>query len=128
MSTPPTARRSGPKPISAGSPAFCRSTACAAYAALARRRQQVRLAFCWAHVRRKFFELTRDSPVATEALRPIAALYAIENEVRGLSVEHRRTARAEHSRAISMTFITISTFGAGRSAPRASSAKPSAMR
>src|SRR3546814_13668201 len=25
------------------------------YAALARRRQQIRLAFCWAHVRRKFY-------------------------------------------------------------------------
>lgn len=35
------------------------------YAALARRRQQVRLAFCWAHVKRKFYELAESSSVAT---------------------------------------------------------------
>ncbi len=71
-----------------------------AYAALARRRQQVRLAFCWAHVRRKFYELAPSSPVATEVLRRIAALYAIEDEVRGSSAEQRRVVRAERSRAI----------------------------
>lgn len=53
------------------------------YAALARRRQQISLAFCWAHVRRKFYELADTSPVATEVLRRIAMLYAIEDEVRG---------------------------------------------
>ena len=34
------------------------------YAALARRRQQVNLAVCRAHVRRKFYELAESSPVA----------------------------------------------------------------
>lgn len=53
------------------------------YAALARRRQQVRLAFCLAHVRRKFYELAESSPVSAEVLRRIALLYAIEEEVRG---------------------------------------------
>jgi transposase len=70
------------------------------YAALARRRQQVKLAFCWAHVRRKFYELANNSPVATEVLRRIALLYAIEGEVRGSSVGQRRTARTESSRVI----------------------------
>ena len=42
------------------------------YAALAKRRQQIQLAFCWAHVRRKFYELADNSPVATEVLRRIA--------------------------------------------------------
>ena len=70
------------------------------YAALARRRQQIRLAFCWAHVRRKFYELADSSPVATEVLRRIAWLYAIENEVRGCSAEQRRSVRAERSRVI----------------------------
>ena len=70
------------------------------YAALARRRLQVRLAFCWAHVRRKFFELADSSPVATEVLRRIALLYAIEKEVRGCSAEQRRSVRAERSRVI----------------------------
>lgn len=70
------------------------------YAALARRRQQIRLAFCWTHVRRKFFELVDTSPVATEVLRRIALLYAIEGEVRGLSAEQRCAARAERSRVV----------------------------
>ena len=70
------------------------------YAALARRRQQISLAFCWAHVRRKFYELANSSPVATEVLRRIGQLYAIEDEVRGSSAEHRRLVRSERSRVI----------------------------
>ena len=70
------------------------------YVALAKRRQQVSLAFCWAHVRRKFYELADNSQVATEVLRRIAQLYAIEDEVRGAPVEHRRQVRSERSRVI----------------------------
>ena len=70
------------------------------YTALARRRQQIRLAFCWAHVRRKFYDLADTSPVSTEALRRIALLYAVEDDVRGSSAERRRAVRAERSRAI----------------------------
>lgn len=70
------------------------------YTALAKRRQQIRLAFCWAHVRRKFFELADTSPVATEVLRRIAMLYVIEGELRGSSAEQRRIVRAERSRVI----------------------------
>lgn len=57
------------------------------YTALTRRRQQVRLACCWAHVRRKFYELAVTSPVSTEILRRIALLYAIEDEVRGSAAQ-----------------------------------------
>jgi transposase len=71
-----------------------------AYAALARRHQQIRLAFCWAHVRRKFYELAESSPVATDVLRRIASLYAIEDEIRGLSADERRNARDQRSRPI----------------------------
>ena len=70
------------------------------YTALVRRWQQVTLAFCRAHVRRKFYELADTSPVATEVLRRIALLYAIEGEVRGSSAEQRRDARNERSRVI----------------------------
>ncbi|WP_189622653.1 IS66 family transposase, partial [Novosphingobium colocasiae] len=70
------------------------------YAALARRSQQLSLAFCWSHARRKFYELADSSPVATEVLRRIATLYAIEDEVRGTSAEQRRTVRAEQARVI----------------------------
>lgn len=50
---------------------------------------------CWAHVRRKFYDLTRagPAPLAEEALQRIAALYAIEAEVRGQLPDERRTAR-----------------------------------
>jgi transposase len=70
------------------------------YAALARRRQQISLAFCWAHVRRKFYELADTSPVATEVLRRIAMLYAIEDEVRGEHAQQRQSVRGERSRII----------------------------
>ena len=71
-----------------------------AYAALARRHQQIRLAFCWAHVRRKFYELAESSPVAADVLRRIASLYAIEDEIRGLSADERRRARDQRSRPL----------------------------
>ena len=70
------------------------------YAALARRRGDVTLAFCWAHVRRKFYELADSSPVASDVLRRIAELYAIEDEVRGSSARQRQTVRNARSRPI----------------------------
>lgn len=70
------------------------------YAALARRRGDVTLAFCWAHVRRKFYELADSSPVASDVLRCIAELYAIEDEVRGSSARQRQTVRNARSRPI----------------------------
>ena len=44
----------------------------------------IREAGCWAHVRRKFYDLhvAHHSPVAQEALEQIAALYAIERDHR----------------------------------------------
>ena len=52
-------------------------------------------AACWAHVRRKFFDLhaSGKSPVASEALRRIQALYAVEDDVRGRPPDERRRAR-----------------------------------
>lgn len=70
------------------------------YTALAKRRQQIVLAFCWAHVRRKFYELADKSPVAVEVLQRIAALYKIEDEVRGSPTEQRQQIRTERSRVI----------------------------
>lgn len=69
------------------------------YAALARR-GDVQLAFCWAHVRRPFYELADTSPVAAEVLASIATLYAIDAGVRGQSPEQRRAARHEKSRPV----------------------------
>lgn len=70
------------------------------YTALAKRQQQIRLAFCWSHVRRKFFDLADKSPVATEVLQRIAGLYAVESEIRGTDADHRRAVRNEHARVI----------------------------
>ncbi len=71
------------------------------YAALARR-GEVTLAFCWAHVRRRFFELAAPgtSPVATDVLKRIAQLYKIEAGIRGHSPAARRLARQKQSRPI----------------------------
>lgn len=60
------------------------------------------LAACWAHARRKFFDVHQatGSPVAQEVLRRIAALYEIEAEVRGNSAAGRQGARLQRSRPI----------------------------
>jgi transposase len=52
-------------------------------------------AACWAHVRRKFFDLhaAHASPVAAEALKRIGALYAIEKDIQGKPPEVRQAAR-----------------------------------
>jgi transposase len=58
------------------------------------------LAFCWAHVRRRFYELAAagPAPIASEALERIKALYAIEAETRGQDPRARLAARQEKSR------------------------------
>jgi hypothetical protein len=56
---------------------------------------RIEQAACWAHVRRKFFDLQQAhaSPVAGEALERIAALYGIEKEIRGRPAEERQLVR-----------------------------------
>ena len=55
----------------------------------------IQLAACWAHARRKFYEVHQatGSPVAAEALRRIAALYAIKATIRGQTANTRQSAR-----------------------------------
>ena len=62
----------------------------------------VTLAFCWSHVRRGFYDLAKKNtaPIATEALQRIAALYAIDAEVRGKPAELRHAARQARSRPL----------------------------
>lgn len=59
-------------------------------------------AACWAHARRKFFEVqaTTQSPLATEALQRIAALYRIEVVARGQAPDDRLATRAAKKRAV----------------------------
>jgi transposase len=60
------------------------------------------LAFCWAHVRRKFYDIhvANQSPIAAEALRHIAALYELEADIRGRPAEQRRLGRQQCSRPL----------------------------
>src|SRR3954452_16715532 len=63
---------------------------------------QIKLAFCWAHCRRRFYEIHQatGSPLAEEALRRIRELYAIEAEIRGRPAEERLAVRRERSKPI----------------------------
>jgi len=63
---------------------------------------QIYEAACWAHVRRRFYDLqvAHKSPVAAEALERIGALYAIEKEIRGRSPGERREIRDIRSRPL----------------------------
>ncbi len=59
----------------------------------------LKLAFCWAHGRRKLIKATpkSGSPIVDEALVRIAALYKIEDRIRGSDPEHRRAVRQDLS-------------------------------
>ncbi len=77
----------------------------AAYDQLARSTRAggaVTLAFCWSHLRRKFYELYvgGNQPIATEALARIKQLYDIEAEIRGLPPQVRRAMRQEKAKPI----------------------------
>ena len=54
---------------------------------------------CWAHVRRKFFDLhqANQSPMAWEVLQRIAVLYTLETEGAKMSIAGRKQLRAEKS-------------------------------
>jgi transposase len=60
------------------------------------------LAFCWAHARRKFYDIqiATPSPLAEEALRRIAALYEIEAAIRGKPADERRRVRQQRSQPL----------------------------
>ncbi len=60
-----------------------------------RPKQPLLEAACWAHARRKFYDLfaATDSPIAREALDRIGALYEIEAAIRGQPSEQRQQQR-----------------------------------
>lgn len=74
----------------------------AAYKTLASRRNDVILAHCWAHARRKFFDLAKggSAPAADRVLALIGALYGIEQEIRGQPPDARRQMRRERSQPV----------------------------
>jgi len=66
---------------------------------LKRAEQDVELAYCWAHARRKLYEVAQNAvaPIAEDGLKQIAALYRIEKNIRGQNPEARLAARKERS-------------------------------
>ena len=68
----------------------------------AREAGTIRLAFCLAHARRKFVKVYKNtkSPFVQEVIERIAAIYAIEERVRGTSAEIRLAARQRESKPL----------------------------
>ena len=62
----------------------------------------LRAVVCWSHVRRKFYDVhhATAAPIALEALQRIAALFAIESNIRGRPPERRLAVRQEHARPL----------------------------
>ncbi len=63
---------------------------------------KVKLAACWAHTRRKFYEIAQadGSPIALEAVRRIADIYVVEGRVRGQTPADRLALRQAESRPL----------------------------
>jgi len=104
MCTPRIGRASGPRCIWSASPASCKVDGYGGFKRLAGDGPSglVRLAFCWSHCRRYFYDChqaTR-SPIAFEALQQIGRLYAVEAQIRCCPAEERLAARREHSRPV----------------------------
>ena len=66
------------------------------------RRWRVNDVACWAHARRKFHDIhvVHASPITTEAIARIGALYGIEEEVRGKPAEVRREVRQARAKPL----------------------------
>jgi transposase len=66
------------------------------------RNDVVTLAGCWAHVRRKFFELhtSESSRLATQTIEAMVPLWQVEDEIRGQNRDQRSTVRWQRSRPI----------------------------
>jgi transposase len=62
----------------------------------------VDLAFCWAHVRRNFYEIqvATPAPIAAEAIMRIATLYGIEEDIRGRPADVRKQVRQQRSKPL----------------------------
>ena len=69
---------------------------------LKRPAQDVTLAYCWAHARRKLYDITQSStaPIAQEGLTQIQALYRIEKDLRGQTADQRHAMRQDRSKPI----------------------------
>lgn len=64
--------------------------------------QDIELAYCWAHARRKLHEVSQTgvTPIADEGLKQIGKLYQVEKDIRSQSRGARQAARQERSKPI----------------------------
>lgn len=71
--------------------------------------ETIRLAGCWAHLRRKFYELHVDgvSEAATASVTAMAELWKVEEEIRGKDAEVRAALRQEKSSAIVVNLFEL---------------------
>ena len=70
---------------------------------LKRQEGAIQLAHCWAHARRKLFDVAKSgtaTPIADEGIVQIRDLYRIEKEIRGQGPAARKAARQERSKPI----------------------------
>lgn len=70
---------------------------------LKRQEGAIRLAHCWAHARRKLFDVAKSgttTPIADEGIAQIQALYRIEKAIRGNAPEARKAARLERAKPL----------------------------
>ena len=67
-----------------------------------RKRGPIVEAACWAHGRRKFFDLARltKAPIAADTVKRIDVLFAIEREINGIAPQERLRVRQERSRPL----------------------------
>jgi len=80
---------------------------------------------CFAHVRRKFFDLyqANRSPMAYATLEQIADLYAIESQAKDLSIEQRQLVRQEKAKPLLEELHTWLLETLAKTAPGGASAK-----
>ena len=80
---------------------------------------------CWAHFRRKVFDLHErlSTPLTTDILERIGALYAVEAEVRGQPPDVRRRARQERSQSLVDALREVLDAALRRLSPKSDMAK-----
>jgi transposase len=84
-------------------------------------------AACWAHGRRKFFDLAQinKAPIAIEAVERIDTLFAIEREINGRTPQDRVRVRHERSRPLVIDWTAGCASSAPESPRTARPARPS---
>ena len=80
---------------------------------------------CWAHFRRKIFDLHErtSTPLTTDILERIGALYAVEAEVRGQPPDIRHRARQERSKPLVEALREVLDTALRRLSPKSDMAK-----